>query len=159
MRYTPPISDDKWDSWEPLVGGLPFFLRLILLQYAFAIVASTFLLLGCLKWFLGGRPGPPSSGTVRAVIVSSGVAVYGLLVWSWREAYEAKKWAIGFLGILSFVLTLVSVALLLTLPAQVTTDAGVIPVALPMAVVAPLAAVEGVYLFRLRAKLKRLGLP
>jgi len=159
MAHIRPISDDRWDSWEPLVAGLPLCLRLILLQYALGIVASTFLLLGCLRWFLEGRPGPLSSGALRAVIVSSAFAVYALLVWFWLGAYKAKRWAVGFLGICSFVITVACLVLLLTIPAHVRTDFGVFRVDLPLEALGVVSAIEGVYLLRLRARLIRLGLP
>jgi len=159
MARIRPINDDTWDSWEPLVAGLPLFLRLILLQYAFAIVAATFLLLGCLKWVLEGRPGPPSSGALRTAIISSGFAVFGLMVWSWLEAYKAKRWAVGFLGICSYAITIACLVLLLTIPSYVRTDFGVFRVDLPLEVLGAVSAIEGVYLFGLRARLIRLGLP
>jgi uncharacterized membrane protein HdeD (DUF308 family) len=75
------------------------------------------------------------------------------LVWFWLAAHKAKRWAIGVLGILSFVIGCFCLALLLLWPDEEPTDMVVFGVA------GPLAVLEGVYLFRLRARLIRLGLP
>lgn len=151
MGHARPISDDKWDSWEPLVAGLPLFLRLILLQDGLVVVALAFLLPGCMKMRLEGHPEAVSSRALEAVFILSTLALYGLLVCSWLEAYKAKRWALLSLGLMS-----IAISIGFSVLGFLSSDDVDAVVLLP---VAALAAVEGVYLLRLRARLARLGLP
>ena len=44
MALVGPISDDEWDSWEPLIAGLPMCLRIIVFhQYLMAMLAPFFI--------------------------------------------------------------------------------------------------------------------
>ncbi len=38
MGHVGPISNDEWDRWEPLVGGLPFCLRIILFCHLLLVI-------------------------------------------------------------------------------------------------------------------------
>jgi len=161
MSYTPPISDDKWDSWEPLVAGVPFFLRLIMLQYA--IVLPIVLAVGfgayAAVWSRSFPVEPVSFKAIHAVLIASGLALFGVLLCCLEQAGKAKRWAVGLLGICSYGTTIACLVLLLTIPAYVRTSFGVFQVDLPLEVCSALTAIGGIYLFRLRARLKRLGLP
>jgi len=149
MALVRPISDDEWDSWEPLVGGLPLFLRLILFQYGVLIVVSLFL--GSAGLVMRFKDQPLSAGSPKAVGVAAGVLLAGLWVWvtwSWLQAYEAKRWAVASLGIASVVLAVVWLAA----PTDVVRG-------WPDLALAAFLVLEGVYLFRLQVKLKRLRAP
>jgi hypothetical protein len=159
MRYTPPISDDKWDSWEPLVAGLPLFLWLILFQYGLLNILFLFELAKRVKEFLEAPPLPPSSTTSAAFSAAAWAVVCGQSVWFWLRALKAKRSAIAFWGFMSIMLSVVGAVLLrllLTPPVEKPIPHWPFVV---LAAAASLAALEAVYLFRLRAKLKRLGLP
>jgi hypothetical protein len=159
MGHIRPISDDKWESWEPLVAGLPLFLRLILLQYGVLILVFGLLQAASAKQFLEAPPQIPSEGLLgvfRGLVL---VWVLGWIVWDWLQCFRAKRSAIANLGIFSVMLSVGSVVLLLLLlPAPVKKPFPHWPFVV-LAAAASLGALEAVYLFRLRAKLKRLGLP
>ena len=43
MSHKGPITDEQWDSWEPLVAGLPLCLRIIVFHHlVFAFLALAF---------------------------------------------------------------------------------------------------------------------
>jgi hypothetical protein len=150
MGHVRPISDDKWDSWEPLVAGLPLFLRLILFQDALVVLFLPLLLVGC---FIRREPPESAASMEMAAVVlkSCGWLLYCLLVLSWLEAYKAKRWALLSLGLMSMAAS-IGFAVLAFLSSNDVHAVVFLPVA-------ALAAVEGAYLLRLRAKLVRLGLP
>ena len=54
MALVGPISDDEWDSWEPLIAGLPMCLRIIVFhQFLLAMLAPFFIWPSVLAPLLG----------------------------------------------------------------------------------------------------------
>ena len=146
MVYAGPIGEDEWDSGEPLVGGLPLFLRLILFQYGVLIVVSFFVVSAGLVMLFKDRP--LSVGFSKAMAVAPALPVFGVwvwVIWSWLKAYQAKRWAVASLGIASVVLAVAWLAV----PTDVVRG-------WPDLALAALLVLEGVYLLRLQVKLKRL---
>ncbi len=82
MGHVGPISNDEWDRWEPLVGGLPFCLRIILFCHWLLVVPLFIIVVTALGYHLAfaGR-------LLGALFVAWHVA-------SLARAYRLSRWAL-----------------------------------------------------------------
>lgn len=91
MALVGPISDDEWDSWEPLVGGLPLGLRVILLCHLLFLIALFTVVVTAVGYHLASGGWPPGlqaltasleGGLPLAFWLASVVGAYRLSAWA-----------------------------------------------------------------------------
>ncbi|MCK4299677.1 MAG: hypothetical protein KAX80_09095 [Planctomycetes bacterium] len=98
MGHVGPISNDEWDRWEPLVGGLPFCLRIIVFhQFLMAMLAPFFIWPSVLA---------PLLGTWDILALLSLVAVSVWYFVSVLGACRLSRWALISLALINLFFSL-----------------------------------------------------
>ncbi len=146
MTLVGPISDDEWDSWEPLIAGLPMCLRIIVFhQYLMAMLAPFFIWPSVLALFLGAWGRLPLFSLV-AVSVWYFVSVLG--------ACRLSRWALISLALINLFFSLLWLGglLLSSLELGELAEPALILVVVLLGV---LSLLEGLYLLRLEAWVRR----
>lgn len=146
MALVGPISDDEWDSWEPLILGLPMCLRIIVFhQFLMAMLAPFFIWPSVLA---------PLLGTWGSLALFSLVVVSVWYFVSVLGACRLSRWALISLALINLFFSLCCFGGLLlgSLEFGELAEPAVIFVVVFLGVF-PL--LEGLYLLRLDAWVRR----
>lgn len=146
MALVGPISGDEWDSWEPLVAGLPMCLRIIVFHQFLMAMLAPFLI-----W---------PSVLAPLLVTWGGLALFFLVVVSvWYfvsvlGACRLSRWALISLALINLFFSLLWLGglLLSSLEFGELAEPALIFVVVLLGV---LSLLEGLYLLRLDAWVRR----
>ena len=110
------ITEDEWDSWEPLVAGVPLCLRIILFCHLLLLIALFIVVVTAVGYHLASAGWPAGLQGLTAFPVAGQLLALALWLVSVLGAYRLRAWALLSLALINLLL-FVGVILCPLLPA------------------------------------------